>query len=98
MPFVTPKDEETNQEFAIGEAHATTTIQDHSPKSPSTEAFQPPSDEEHSTEFMFDDDIAYVGGLPLFSSFKMMQMPPSSKLIYDFGLSSSSLEHVDEEI
>lgn len=47
---------------------------------------------------MFDDDSAYVGALPLFSTFKSLQKPSSSYPVYDFSLSSSSLEHVDEEI
>lgn len=97
LPFVAPTNEETDQEFVTGEAHATKIIPYDSPKSLHIDVFQPPSDEEHSMEFMFDDDSAYVGALPLISSFKMMQKP-SLKHVYDFGLSSSSSEHVVKEI
>lgn len=66
--------------------------------SPHTNAFFPPSDEEHSTDFMFDDDSGSFSTIPILCAFKTLQKPYSSKPVYDFGLSSSSSKHVDEEI
>ena len=47
---------------------------------------------------MFDDDSASAGAFPLFSTFKSLQKPSSSKLVYNFGLSSSSLEQEEEKL
>ncbi|CAI9297625.1 unnamed protein product [Lactuca saligna] len=102
LPFSTPTDDETNYEpvsseisqtTATGEAHNTTIISDDSPpKSPHVEAFQPPSYKEHLTEFMFDDDNAYISALPIFSAFKSFQKPSSSNPVNNFDISTSSSE------
>lgn len=98
LPFATQIDEENDKELVSSEPTHTAIILDDPPKSPYQDDFQSPSDEEHSSKFMFDDDIAFVGALPLFSTFKSLQNPSSSRYVYNFGLTSYSSEHVDEEI
>lgn len=106
MVFIAPTDEQIDQEFTssnpsqsivIGEARDTTIFLNDSPKSPHVNALQPPSDEKHLTKFMFDDDIASVGALPLFSTFKTLEKPSFSKPDFEFGLPSSSSKHVEKK-
>ena len=97
IPFVAPSDEVIYQEFASGETHQDTVISDEPPDSTHHEALHPDPNEEHSTEFMFDDDSASVATPPVFSSFHALQKPSSSRPIYDFVLLSTSLDLVDEE-
>lgn len=47
---------------------------------------------------MFDDEGASIVAPPLFSSFLLPSNPSSLRPYFDFGLSSSSSEQVDEEI
>lgn len=47
---------------------------------------------------MFNDDNTSIAAQPLFSSLHLLTKPSSSRKMYDFGLSSSSSEPVDEEI
>ena len=72
-PFFSPTDDVTDQEFATGEVHQTTIISDDPPRSPHHDACQPHSEEEHSIEFMFDDDNVSIGFHLLFSSFHSLQ-------------------------
>lgn len=106
LSFSFPSDAETDQEFTTVEQaqqlptgevpNSTIVSNDPPPKSPREEAFKPPSDEEHSSEFMLDDDNTYVGALPILTTFKTLQKPSSSKLVYDFSISSSSSEDEGE--
>ena len=98
LPFVSPIDEVTDQEFASREAHKTTIISGNPSKFHHHDGFQPHLDEERSMESMINDDSTSVGAHVLFSSFHSMQKPSSSRPIYVFGLRSSSSKHVDEEI
>lgn len=73
-------------------------ISDDPPNSPHRNALHPYLDEERSDVYMFDDASAAIAAPPLLSPHHFQSKPSSSKPVYDFGLLSSSLEPIDEEI
>lgn len=96
-PFVAPTDDIADLEFASRETQHNT-ISDNSPKTQHHEVFLTDPNEEHSDEVMFDDEGVSITAPQLFSSFHFPSKPSSSSPIFDFGLSSSPSELVDEEI
>ncbi|CAI9283245.1 unnamed protein product [Lactuca saligna] len=102
LPFTFPLDAEIDQEFnpskeaqqtATGDVPDPTNVLDDPPmKCTSEEAHKPPYEKDLSDNVMFRDDNINVDAISIPSTFNMLHKPSSSKLFYDFGLSSSSEE------
>lgn len=97
LPFVAPTDEITYLEFSSRET-PDNIASDDPPKTQHHYALHPDPDEELSDEVFFNDDSTSITRQLLFSSLHLLTKPSSSRKMYDFGLSSSSSEPVDEEI
>lgn len=72
LPFVASSDEVVDIEYASEETDHDNIISDHTVKSPHYDALLVDPDEEHSSNFMFDDDHASIAApnvrssIPLF--------------------------------
>lgn len=88
MPFVVLTYDVADMEFAFGETPKTQ-LHDSIPSDPN---------EEHFDEVMFADESASIGAPNLFLSLPFPSKPLSLRPNFDFRLSSSSLEPIDEEI
>lgn len=98
IPFVAPSDEFVDQEFALGETLNDKIILNNPSNSPHHDALHSDPNLDHSSDFMFDDDNASIVAPPVRSSIHFSQNPSLSRPSYDFRISLSSSEPVDEEI